>query len=123
MTLKEFDTWAEAQADLIEQMIRDKQRPSIDRIDDAGHYQLDNVRIIPMAENSRLGCTSKKAKEACAIGEGCWSAKLNAETVRLIRQEHMEGNVTNKQLGAKYGVHAVTIGSIVRNKIWKHVVA
>ena len=46
-------------------LIEDGKRPSVDRIDNNGHYTPDNIRIIDKDENSRLGSKvgGQKAKQ------------------------------------------------------------
>jgi len=48
-------------------------------------------------------------------------AKLNAETVREIRQRYADGNITLKQLEDEYGVSDSAIGSMIRGKSWTNI--
>lgn len=52
-------------------------------------------------------------------GEDNLKAKLTWDTVRAIRARHAAGSVTYDELGREYGVHAQTVGRIVRGVIWK----
>lgn len=54
-------------------------------------------------------------------GEGQHLAKLTAEQVRLIRLEHAAGNITQRQLGTKFGVNDATINNVIKGRTWKHV--
>lgn len=42
----------------------DLKRPSLDRIDNEGHYVLENVRFIEMAENSRKVAIDRRLRQA-----------------------------------------------------------
>jgi hypothetical protein len=55
-TREEFKSWCWDNQQLIESITR----PSIDRIDSKGHYELSNIRIIPLLDNisnKRMGNT------------------------------------------------------------------
>lgn len=51
-------------------------------------------------------------------GEHCHNSKLTWEIVRLIRAEYAVGDVHYSDLGKKYGLHKVTVGTIVRGEAW-----
>lgn len=53
MTRAEFNNFCESHKDLIEDIYAAGQIPSIDRIDDKGHYSIDNIQIINLSENCR----------------------------------------------------------------------
>jgi len=52
-------------------------------------------------------------------GEKHGKHKLTWEQVRTIRRMYAEGGVSQPQLGRIFGVTHVTIGNIVRHKIWR----
>ena len=53
-------------------------------------------------------------------GEAFWSAKLNPELVREIRQRASNGE-SCKSLGRKYKISDVQVARIVTRRAWKHV--
>ena len=55
MTRDEFAAWCAEQWPLIQQVRASGEVVSLDRIDSDGHYSLDNIRILSLSENSRLG--------------------------------------------------------------------
>lgn len=50
-----------------------------------------------------------------------WSKriKINMEIAEEIRSVYNNENISYKQLGERYNLHPATIGSIIRNKIWR----
>ena len=56
-----------------------------------------------------------------AIGERNANTKLTAEKVREIRKLYQGGIQNQYQLARTYGVTQTNIGSITRNKTWRHV--
>jgi hypothetical protein len=54
-------------------------------------------------------------------GEKCHSSKLTDEIVRAIRAEYAAGGVSYPEIGKKYGLHPVHVGTVVRRKTWAHV--
>lgn len=46
-------------------------------------------------------------------------AKLTQDQVSKIRAEYAEGGISQRALGAKYGVHQVTIGEVIRGVTWR----
>jgi HNH endonuclease len=59
--------------------------------------------------------------ETHARGEQVGASKLTDDIVRLIRQRYAEGNVSQAQLAAEFGVIQITVSRIVRRETWKHV--
>ena len=47
--------------------------------------------------------------------------RLTVRDVRKIRALYDKGGITQKDLGARYGVHQTVIGSIILGKTWKDV--
>lgn len=54
-------------------------------------------------------------------GENNNASKLNIIKVQEIKLLLIEGEMTQKEIGAKFGVHQTTIRDIKNGKIWKHV--
>lgn len=54
MTKPEFQSFCEDNKAKIKRYIKGGKRPSVDRINALGHYQLDNIRILPLALNIAL---------------------------------------------------------------------
>lgn len=77
----------------------------------------------------RIGTHDDNMKDKCeqghqyngGSGETHAFAKLNNEKVRYIRNAYSCGEVTQKELGKKFGVHQVTIGLVVSRKTWTHI--
>lgn len=61
LSREEFNAWFSRQHASILKLWEDGEKPSIDRIDPQGHYQLDNIQIISLRENMQ------KAKKARSI--------------------------------------------------------
>jgi len=55
-------------------------------------------------------------------GEKSYSAKLTDEKVRSMRAEYESGGISYAVLGAKYGIHPVSVGRVIRRVEWAHVV-
>lgn len=54
-------------------------------------------------------------------GENSPAAKLSENDVHEIRRLYATGEFTQKQLGKRFGVTAVSIGSVINGKTWAHV--
>lgn len=88
-------------------------RPSIDRINNNGDYEINNCRYIELEENKR--------KSPRIVGQAHPLSKLTNDKVISIRSEYMSGKTSNYKLGKKYGVCHQTINKVVNLKAWKHV--
>jgi len=53
-------------------------------------------------------------------GPKAWSAKLTAKQVREMRQLFATGEWTKAALAERYGIHHVSVISILRGDYWKH---
>lgn len=63
MTRNEFMDWAEPEhAKFMEEYGLDVV-PSIDRIDPDGHYELSNIRLIPLPDNSRRNRACRRQRQ------------------------------------------------------------
>ena len=84
-------------------------RPSsihqIDRKDNDGNYNAGNCRWVLPIDNLRNRSTTK----------------LNVEMVSAIKKQLSDGNISQKQIGEKYGVHQGTISKISRGTRWSDV--
>jgi len=47
--------------------------------------------------------------------------QLDPEAVRQIRARYAAGGVSQQILAAEYGVNQRTVSSVIRRKIWQHV--
>jgi len=54
-TREEFVSWVNAHSDEILELRNSGQRPSIDRSDSQGHYEISNLRIRALADNLKAG--------------------------------------------------------------------
>lgn len=54
-------------------------------------------------------------------GEVNGMSRLTEADVRYIREVYSSGNVTQQELGARFGVDRRHIGAIVVRKVWRHV--
>ena len=61
---------------------------------------------------------SKNGKTYVARGAASPSARLNAEQVRWIREQHAQGGVSYKALGRQVGVSGTMVSRIVRGVAW-----
>jgi hypothetical protein len=83
-------------------------RPSIDREDNDGNYILDNCRFIELSLNSSRRHRGSKHP----------NAKLNEKQVLEIRGLYKLGNITQRELGLKYGVGRLAIHDIIHGRNW-----
>lgn len=62
----------------------------------------------------------RSARKRTASGERNGRAKIGPDQVRAIRELHAAGE-TNAALGRRFSLHPVTVGDIVRRKLWKDI--
>lgn len=92
--------------------VRDKaylmENPSIDRIDNNGHYIFDNCRFIELADNiSKAHFGKSKPK------------KLTKKKATAIKKLYATGRYSHRKLAKKFGVCFTLIRHIVIGKIWR----
>ena len=105
------------------------ERCDIVELDDAEQFYIDmyfddemNLNVARCAEASARGM--KHSDETCAkmssakSGDKCHNARLTWDIVNQIRAEYADGGVSQRELGAKFGVSNVQINRIVNNKNW-----
>ena len=54
ITKEDFYTWCDLNKEIIMDFYKNKETPSIDRIDNDGNYELKNIRVISKSENTKL---------------------------------------------------------------------
>lgn len=59
--------------------------------------------------------------ECLRRGEGCRTALLTADKVRVIRKRYAKGDVLMDALAYDFGVRKNTISAVVRRETWKHI--
>ena len=80
---------------------------------------LDGDRLNCSAEN--LGVARPGRGYDHARGSGSGSAKLNEDSVRLMRQLHKHARVSQRALADAFGVTPQTVLKIVNRRSWRHV--
>lgn len=78
--------------------------------------RLENLEYITRLENARHGITVLGKHH---VGEKHPMAKLSSEQVGWIRRIYRHGQLTQKQLGAAFGVCQSTIGYLVTGMTWR----
>lgn len=67
MSRAEFYSWIEEQREYLAGIYASGDYPSIDRVDSSGHYEISNIRIMPLKENlsrARALGNARKAQRA-----------------------------------------------------------
>jgi len=84
-------------------------------------HTCDNTRCV-RPDHLFLGTQADNMHDAVRKGrKNCWGhQKLTAENVRRLRAEYAAGGITQKALGAKYGVARNTVSQLVRGLTWTH---
>jgi hypothetical protein len=78
----------------------------------------DHLFVGTKAENM----LDKKLKQRCSriSGESIGTSRLTRDQVLLIRDLYLAGEMTQQELGTKFGVHQTQISNILRMKQWRN---
>ena len=74
-------------------------------------------RSFNVRETYRLGLRNPKTFK----GEGNNLSKLTEDAVLKIREEYAKGNISQRELGERYGVKTNNISAIITRTTWKHI--
>ena len=78
-------------------------RPSIDRINNDGHYELSNCRFIEASENIKR------------------NRPFSSKDIKKIRNAYFKEHRTQVELASRFGVRQTTISNIVLKKHYPEV--
>lgn len=77
---------------------------------------LDNLAWGTKFQNNE----DKKSHGRIRMGERSSLSKLREDDVRDIRDEYLNGHLTQSQIAEQYGITQANVSEIVRMKTWKH---
>lgn len=101
--------------------IRDSSHVVMHSCDKPACVNPDHLRYGTQQENIADMISKGRGFVPVNKGDSHSQAKLNSEKVREIRKLLSEGKLTQKQIGAIYGVNQANISDINRGKRWGHV--
>jgi len=81
---EQFYAWCDQNAETILTLKKSNERPSIDRIDDERGYSLENIRILSLGENCRLGSAKGKAKMKETVCRPIIAVDMKTKECRLV---------------------------------------
>lgn len=108
ITRDNFKAWCIERKDKIEEMYRNGDVPSIDRVDSSKHYSFCNIQLLEYSENRRkagiLGgmLTAKKVKAVSLDGKSVYFAKSKRE---MALNFGFDRAAMNCVLNGKYSQH------------------
>jgi len=82
-------------------------------------HRVENLEWITPSENCKHAF--RMLGREIIRGEAHVNAKLTRDDVIEIRRLYATGEHTQAELGKRFGVHATTIGLIIRRETWQHV--
>lgn len=89
--------------------------PVLDRIDPKGHYEIPNIRLLTLAENSRVANLGRK-QSAEHLTKRVSGIKVNKKQINEIRKRHKNGE-KQRDLAEEYGISQTLVSFIVVNKV------
>lgn len=81
----------------------------------------DHLLLGTQKDNVADTWSRNRAKLPMIKGEGHWSSKLTADDVREIRRLAASGELTQREIGERFGVVQGAISAIHRRVAWSHV--
>ena len=81
----------------------------------------DHLWLGSNADNSNDMKTKGRSSGGSPPGERNGKAKLTNVLVTTLREEFSRGNMTQVELGKKYGITSQNVGQIISRKHWKHI--
>lgn len=112
ITRNEFFEWCDRNRDVYESIKRSGETPSIDRIDSTGHYELSNMRLISLRENSRRGRVERWENERDR------NSKLKPSSLgEFLLQARSRANLTLRGLECKSGIHNPQLSLYEKGKV------
>ncbi len=81
----------------------------------------DHLFIGTIADNNRDMAAKGRYSKIGMIGEDNPRAKLSEKQVLEIRDLYTAGEISQREIADRYGVHQTAVGFIVRRVHWKHI--
>jgi len=91
------------------------------RVEDKSLNHYSNLQLLPRGENARKSHLGVKNPKKGCKGSKNNMAKLNEDQVREIKRLLNETNLSQREIGEKFGVGQMIISNIKTGKYWSHI--